>query len=302
MWFKQRHLPETYAPITLEAMIKACVALSGIVIAHLLATWASMVVVRRAGRPGQPGLTGLADTQKRKVAYQLIGSAAYWVVLSTLSAGVLMWAGLRSAFIMGCIGTVGVTVGLGLQGALGDVVSGMLLLVSNTYRIGDYIEAPALDITGTVTDFSLLYTRLRHANLGVDVAVPNRNLYGSVLVNHSSSHVHLERLEVTIANSNTNVPGVVASIERFLASHPNVLAEPPPLCGVHRITPLGTVLELRFSMTPDDWAVSGTLSIQSRILALLHQHLQQTGVSLAMLTQQQMVTQTAMRQLRTDRE
>src|SRR5207244_11505436 len=82
----------------------------------------------------------------------------------------------------------GVVLWLGLQRIASNYVSGFILLLDRSLRIGDVISvAGAVDrYYGTVTQISTRYTLLRAMD-GTESVIPNELLVSAPVVNHSLS-------------------------------------------------------------------------------------------------------------------
>ncbi|MFA9462850.1 MAG: mechanosensitive ion channel family protein [Velocimicrobium sp.] len=91
------------------------------------------------------------------------------------------------------IGSLGLTIGLALQGSLSNFAGGVLILIMKPFRIGDYIVANGME--GCVTSIDIFYTRL----LTIDnrkVVIPNGGLSNSSIVNVTNED--LRRLDLMI--------------------------------------------------------------------------------------------------------
>ncbi len=63
--------------------------------------------------------------------------------------------GFDASTIVALIGSIGVTIGLALQGSLANFAGGVLLLVIKPFSAGDYIRDVNTDVSGTVEEVSL---------------------------------------------------------------------------------------------------------------------------------------------------
>lgn len=94
---------------------------------------------------------------------------------------------------MALVGSVGLTVGLALQGSLSNFAGGVLLLVLKPFIVGDYIVAQGLE--GTVTKIDIFYTTV----LTVDnrtIVLPNGTLSNGNIVN--VTHEPTRRLDLIV--------------------------------------------------------------------------------------------------------
>ncbi|MGE0113530.1 MAG: mechanosensitive ion channel family protein [Steroidobacteraceae bacterium] len=78
-------------------------------------------------------------------------------------------------------GALGVGIGFGLQNIVSNFVSGIVLLVERTIKVGDFVDLES-GVRGTVTEIGVRYTRVT-TNSAVDVIVPNSEFTSRRVVN-----------------------------------------------------------------------------------------------------------------------
>jgi small conductance mechanosensitive channel len=100
------------------------------------------------------------DTQRRRVTFvTLIQNIVKYLVYFCVSMMVLTDLGIDPTPILAGAGIVGLTVGLGAQKIVQDVLNGLLLLFEDQILQGDYIKIG--DTEGVVEQLSLRITRIR---------------------------------------------------------------------------------------------------------------------------------------------
>ncbi len=92
--------------------------------------------------------------------------------------------GVDTASIIAVLGSAGVAVGLAVQGALSNFAGGVLILISKPFEVGDYIVDSATKYEGTVTEISLINTKLATMDNRV-VIIPNGGLADSAIINNT---------------------------------------------------------------------------------------------------------------------
>ena len=80
-------------------------------------------------------------------------------------------------------GALGVGLGFGLQKVASNYVSGFIILIDRSLRIGDTINVSGLQ--GQVTEIRTRYTTVRGLD-GIETLIPNEKLITDVVQNHSS--------------------------------------------------------------------------------------------------------------------
>jgi len=106
-----------------------------------------------------------------------IGKIACYALLVYIIADLV---GIPTASLVALIGSVGVTVGLALQGSLSNFASGVLILTLHPFGVGDFISCPQVD--GVVESIGLFYTTVITAD-NKKVTLPNTTLANDPVVN-----------------------------------------------------------------------------------------------------------------------
>ena len=136
----------------------------------------------------------------------------------------LGYLGIETSGIAALITSLGVAVGLAVQGALSNLAGGVLIIVTRPFRVNDYIETQGL--SGTVEDISIIYTVLRTPDNKV-INLPNGALANSNIVNYSVKDTR--RVEFTFSISYSAdyrlAQGIIMDI---FNRHELVLDDPAP--------------------------------------------------------------------------
>ncbi len=182
-----------------------------------------------------PGL----DSNLRTVLGRLI--KAVLIVLTVLVGLPMVGIDLTTLSVFG--GALGVGVGLGLQKIAANYISGFIILLDRSIRIGDLI-AVGQD-RGQVTRITTRYTVLKGMT-GVEVIVPNEVLVGSVVQNESFSDTQVRlALPVQVAYGSDLEQAMAIMVEAAMAQ-PRVLADPRAKAFVMAFADSGINLELGF--------------------------------------------------------
>ena len=94
--------------------------------------------------------------------------------------------GIETASITAAIASMGIALGLALQGALSNVAGGILIVFTRPFRIGDFITSNGE--SGTVENIKLIYTEIVTPDNKV-VHIPNGNLANNVIVNFTAKDI-----------------------------------------------------------------------------------------------------------------
>jgi small-conductance mechanosensitive channel len=158
--------------------------------------------------------------------------------------------------ISGALAALGVTsivVGLALQEPLGNLFSGLMLLMERPFEVGDTIEVSGA--SGVVKEINWRSAHLK-SNRGVTQIVPNSTLNKEIINNYSRPKpVRME--EIDIAFSYNDPPNVVReALLNVALTTPGVLSDPKPIAATLSYGESAINYKLIYRTTEDDrWPV-----------------------------------------------
>jgi Small-conductance mechanosensitive channel len=156
---------------------------------------------------------------------------AKYIILAFVVIAVLNRFGVQTASIVALLGAAGLAVGLALQGALSNLAAGVMLLLFRPYKAGDFIAAAGR--FGNVQEIDLFTTILKTFD-NQHIIIPNSQIWGSQIINHSHHSVRGVDMHYGVAyKENTDV--VRGIIQAVLDSHPHILKEPKPFVEVETL-------------------------------------------------------------------
>lgn len=140
-------------------------------------------------------------------------------------------------------GALGVGLGFGLQKIASNYVSGFIILLDRSIRIGNIVQVGS--DSGEVTQITTRYTVLKHP-AGSEFIVPNETLIGSTVQNQTWSDTRV-RLATTVGVAyDSDLDLACRLMTEAAASHPRVLAEPAPRVFLTQFADSAINLELGF--------------------------------------------------------
>lgn len=179
--------------------------------------------------------------------------AALYVVLLVSIVALL---GVPMSSVIAAIASVGVAIGLALQGALSNIAGGIMLLIFRPFSIGDYIVAGGEE--GTVRSISLVYTVLTTID-NRRVSIPNGTLMNSTISNASAEALRRVDLNFDIAGSE-DADKVEKILRDVIAKSGNALKEPSPQVLITAGVPGGLTYTVRvWVRTSEYWDEFGYL-------------------------------------------
>ncbi len=99
-----------------------------------------------------------------------------------IALALIGYLGIDTSGVTALIASLGVGVGLAVNGALSNLAGGVLLLITRPFKVDDYIEA--CGESGTVVDIRITQTRLCTPDNKV-IYIPNGTLSTSTIINYS---------------------------------------------------------------------------------------------------------------------
>ena len=135
--------------------------------------------------------------------------------------------GIPITSIVAIFGLFGLAISLSIQNLLGNIMSGVSLVMLRPFEVGDYIET---DIPGTVRSIGLFYTEITTID-NKRVFIPNEKIVESRLTNYTSES--RRRIDVRLnAAYGCDLKKVKQAIADAVDSVPELLKDPEPIIGV----------------------------------------------------------------------
>jgi small conductance mechanosensitive channel len=145
---------------------------------------------------------------------------ALYVLLVFLIAQVV---GVATSSAAALLASAGVAIGLAMQGSLGNMVGGVLILLLKPFVVGDYIIAHNGGNEGKVMEISMFYTKLYSIDNKV-IIIPNGMLSNSSITNVAERPRRQLDLRVTISYKE-DIVKVKKLLERILEEIPEIIKE-----------------------------------------------------------------------------
>lgn len=191
-----------------------------------------------------------------KVVVARVGRAAF-VLAAVLISLSLVGIDITVLGVFG--GALGVGLGFGLQKIASNYVSGFIILIDRSLRIGDTINVSGLQ--GMVTQIRTRYTVVRGLD-GIETLIPNEKLITDVVQNQSSYLTRgYAKVAVQVAYT-SDVEQAMALLTQAAGGVARVLPEPAPTAYLASFGADGINLELGFWIED---AATGTAGVRSTV-------------------------------------
>ncbi len=155
----------------IQIAVAAVVYLIGVQVIRLLRKFLKKWLTKREA---DIGVKQFLDALIKYVCYFIL----FMMILSVF--------GVATTSAVALLGSMGLTIGLALQGSLSNFAGGVLILLLKPFKVGDYIIEDVNKNEGTVKEISVFYTKLTTPDNRV-IIIPNGTLANSSLMNVTQS-------------------------------------------------------------------------------------------------------------------
>ena len=185
-------------------------------------------------------------------------SVALKILVIFISATIV---GIDATALSAVFGSVGLAVGLALQGSLSNFAGGMMILLFRPFKVGDYIDNHT--DSGTVVEIGIFYTTINTPD-NKQITIPNGALSNATVVNYSVKSTRRVDLEFT-ASHGSDIDEVIKVMLTVALSNSKVLRDPAPFAALSRQEASSMVFVLRtWVNSADYWNVYFDLQEQMK--------------------------------------
>ena len=186
--------------------------------------------------------------RKSKVFTKLDASVATFF-LNTIKLVLIIIVVLSTANIIGIpltsvitiFASAGVAISLGMQGALGNLVGGIILLILKPIKTGEFVRIG--DHVGFVKTIGAFYTEIKTKDATL-INLPNSALTNTAITNYTREGIR--RAEVSfMVNYKSDIDTVFNVLREMTAGSDLILQDPPPKVVLHELTSNGMEFEVR---------------------------------------------------------
>lgn len=151
--------------------------------------------------------------------------AVLWVIAIIIIAGSL---GIPVTSLVAVLSVAGVALSLALQGLLSNLFSGITILATRPFNVGDYVQFGGE--SGTVKSIGLFYTVLDTLDNRV-IYAPNGDITSSKIVNYSAESLRRVIIPIT-ASYDSATEDVRRAVLAAAAKDERILTEPAPMAAI----------------------------------------------------------------------
>jgi len=228
--------------IVMNGGVNVLLALAIFIIGYLVAGGVKKAVLRASER----------NPRIDRTLASFFASMVRYAILVVVFIAVLSRFGVETTSLVAAIGAAAFAIGLALQGTLGNVAAGVMLVFFRPYSLGDFVEVGG--VSGTVADINLFTTELNTPD-NKTIIVPNGQAWGNVITNYSVKPTR--RVDITFGISyNDDINKAMEVIRAHYDADERVLKDPEFFQGVikHNASSIDIVTRAWVN-SPDYWPV-----------------------------------------------
>lgn len=178
----------------------------------------------------------------------------YYGSLLIVFITVLPLIGLDPSGLLLAGGITGIVLGFASQNIVGNLISGVFLMIEKPIKIGDQVEINK--ISGYVTDIRIISTFIRTFD-GLLIRIPNQQVFTTNITNTVSYPVRRFDFTIKIRYSD-DADAAIWFIQDLIDKEPFALSSPPPSVYVNELGENSVNLVVRIWAPISEWYVLKT--------------------------------------------
>ena len=163
------------------------------------------------------------------------------VVLILVLLAALSNLGISTTGLVAAFSAAAIAVSLALKDSLGNIAGGILMLLTQPFSTGHYIETDG--VSGTVLKIDLIHTTLKTPD-NRQIVIPNGQLVNKTIIDYSKESTR--RMDLKFGISYDNDPEKAkAIIMECVKAHDLSLQDPEPFCRVTEHSDSAVIITMR---------------------------------------------------------
>ena len=181
-----------------------------------------------------------------------LGNIAYIALMTFVLVAAIGKLGVQTASLIAILGAAGFAVAFALQGSLGNLASGVMIMVFRPFKVGDYVEAGGA--AGTILEVGIFASTFKTPD-NKKVIVANSSITGANITNYSANPTRRVDMRFGIAYDD-DLRKAKQILLDVLAADQRVLEDPAPVVALAELGDSSVNLHCRpWAATSDYWDV-----------------------------------------------
>jgi len=240
----------------------------GVALVILLAT---VVISRLVADAVRKVARRMAQTDADRTLPEFLSQVVRWMLLTVGFVAVMNRLGVETASFVTVLGAASLSIGLALQGTLGNVASGLMILFTKPYRIGDSVRIG--DTSGRVHRLGLFNTEIDNVE-NIRVYVPNTKIFSNEIGNISTNGALKLELKVDIGYD-SDLEATLKLLTDVARAQPDHIQTHEVWAGFHEFAASGITVRMSIWVLP-----ANALNARSRWIIDVKRALDGAGVDI----------------------
>lgn len=195
----------------------------------------------------------------------------YYGTIIIVSVSALHMLGIDLSGLLLAGGITGIILGFASQNIVGNLISGIFLMIEKPIKIGDQVEIDK--ISGFITDIRIISTLIRTYD-GLLVRIPNQQVFTSNITNLVGFPVRRFELTFGIRYSD-DADNAISVIEDLIDKEPFALLNPEPAIFVSELGDSAVKIVVRIWAPISEW-----FSLKSNLVLAAKKTLEEKGIEI----------------------
>jgi small-conductance mechanosensitive channel len=180
---------------------------------------------------------------------EVVNKVAHYTITIIAVVSVLPIIGIQTSGLLVAGGIVGLVIGFASQSIVGNLISGLFLMIERPITIGDQVNIDG--ISGFVEDINIMSTIVRTYD-GLYVRMPNQKVFTTNITNYVGNVARRFEYVIGIRYSD-DADRAVAIIKALIEEHPFALKNPAPVVFVDNLGDNAVNIIVRIWSPSTEW-------------------------------------------------
>jgi small-conductance mechanosensitive channel len=204
---------------------------------------------------------------------ELISKTIYYTILLIVIAFVVLPVlGLKASSLLVAGGVVGIILGFASQSIVGNLISGIFLMVERPIEIGQQVDIEGN--LGTVEDVNIFSTIIRGYD-GLYLRIPNEKVFTGNITNYVENVARRFDYDIGIRYSD-DADQAIGIIKELIEAHPYTLKQPESLVFVNNLGDNAVVIKARIWCPATEW-----YTVKTELLWTIKKTLENNNIEIA---------------------
>ncbi len=213
----------------------------------------------------------LKDRLSRDIQ-EVVIKVIYYTIIVIAVLLVLRLLGIELSGLLVAGGIIGIVIGFATQSIVGNLVSGLFLMVERPIKIGDQVNIDGT--SGFVEDIHSVSTIIRTYE-GLYVRIPNEKVFTNKITNYVANTARRFEYVVGIRYSD-DADEAIEIIKDLIEEHPIALKDPSPTVFVDNLGDNAVNIIVRIWAPPTEW-----YDLKMEMLWKIKKGLEENGIEIA---------------------